>query len=297
MKVEGRWTGVSKFLGVLFMLVLVGLLAVDFWREGVFNQNLGLNLLVVGERSVGLLSLRPKEKSIQWLRFPADLKTKVYNSGASYPLTSLWEYGKSEHNQYVVTEKSVGNMLGVAIARTIKVKGEATLERVLESFTSWGVSTDLSLRDRLVMHGMISEAILSKKVIELEMPTAAITKVTEPDGKEFWIMNEVAMVWLKDKFYFESIMAENVEVIVNNVSGVAGMGNLMARQLETAGMKVLEVKNDESDLVENQGCFYLVESGDFEMSIEYLEKQLDCRLLGSGDQKKTERGLMKVWLR
>ena len=147
------------------------------------------------------------------------------------------------------------------------------------------------------MRGMISEAILSKKVIELEIPPSALTKVVEPDGKEFWSLNEVALVWLKDKYYFESIMSENVEVMVNNVSGVVGLGGLVARQVETAGMKVLEVKNDELDGVSKSGCWFLKDEKEFYLSGEYLEKQLGCQKLAGGEDKKVETGTIKIWLK
>lgn len=283
-----------KVLGLIFLGVLLVLIAVRIVREGIFTKKSGINVAVVGKDGVALLILRPDEDILGWVKLPEKLKVKIYNSGAQYPIGSLWDYGVSEKHPYEVLEKSLGLSMGVIIARTIKTNGPVSLEETLTGFSALNLKTDLSIRDRFLIRQYLVEAVASKKVLEMEVPGNAMDKVTEPDGKEFLMFNNVTALWTKNKFLLESILNENAEVSVNNISGLSGLGIGVSRQLEAAGVRVIEVKTDPGRDVPGDGCLF-VSWGKYPQTEELLLDQLGCKQTQIPGQAEM-RGI-EIWLK
>lgn len=285
----------SKIFGWLFLFFLVGLLVFDFVRRGIFDNKTGINLLVVGDENAGLLVIRPEESVVNWVELPTNLKVKIYDSSATYPITSLWSFGQAEKKPFQVVEKSIGSSLGVVIPRTIKVDRVASVENILGKFLSIGLKTDLSFRDRWLIRGIVSDAAVSKKIFEQEIPKTAYDKVVEADGKEFLMFNKIVDVWARDKFYHDDILQEGSEVSINNLSDVSGAGLSLSGQLDSAGFRVVDVKNDPKDSIHPKGCYFLA-SKKVALSSKYLEEQVGCRPLPKTEQKETAENLIKIWL-
>lgn len=235
-----------------------------------------MNVAIFGQDSVGLLMLRPEEEVIGWVKFPADLGVKIFNSEARYPLISLWNYGVLEKNPFEIAEKTLGLSMGVTIARTIKIDKGVSVEEVLANLHRWNLKTDLSLRDRYLIRKLLIEAVASRKVLEMDMPLKIFDQIEEPDGKKTLSFNSVASLWTKNKFVLESILSENVDLTVNNLSGQSGLGTQVARQLESAGMRVVEVKSDLTGQTPGKGCYFLI-VGKYPFTESLLTNQLNCR--------------------
>lgn len=282
----------ANVLGILFLLVVVVSIVVSLLKQGIWNETLGMNLLVVGDDSVGLLIMRPGEKLGSWLEMPKDLKINISGSQASYPINSVWRFGLGEKRPYTIAEKSIGESMGVIIPRMIKVEGSAGVEGVLGSLVRLSAKTDLAFLDRLSLRKYLTEVVNSKRLLELTIPDQVFEEVTEPDGKVFKEFTKVMSAWSKDKFLFEPVLAEEAELTINNLSGVAGVGLLLARMAETAGIRVTEVKNDESDRVNGKGCVFESVSG-VERTVELLKNHFGCHeATGVGN----DGGEMKLWL-
>jgi len=277
------------------LIVLTVLLIIDLSKRGVYSGKMGINLAVVGDSGVSLLLLRPEEEMLGWVKLPKGVRVKVYNSEGVYPLESLWSYGVSEKKPYDILEKSLGQSMGVVISRTVKISGNSLPENVLGNLLSLRLRTNLSIRDRLLIRQFIADAVRSKKVLELSVPSSVFDKVTDPDGKEFLEFNLAMGLWTKNKFIVEPVFSENADVSINNISGVVGAGSILSNQLESAGMHVTEVKADTDEVVENSGCVYY--SGKkYEMTESILREQLDCRRIAKPDFVE-EDDRIRIWIK
>ncbi len=293
---RGSIKKVAQYLGWLFIVVLVGVLVFDFVKKGIFDNRTGINLLVVGDENMGILVIRPDSNLINWIPLPTDLKVKIYNTEANYPINSLWDFGVGERKPFVITEKSIGSMLGIIIPRAIKIDHVASVDNLLGKFLSLGLKTDLTIRDRWMIRKIISDAAISKKIFELEIPGSAFDKVTEADGKEFLVVNKIIDVWSKDKFYHDDILEEGSEISINNVSDVPGSGLQLSSQLDSSGFRVIDVVNDKNDDVKIKGCHF-VAPDKFPLSKKYLVDQVGCFPLPKNEPKEVGDNLIKIWLK
>lgn len=283
-----------NFFGFMFLIILISLLVYDVLRQGIYSSKIGMNVAVVGDKSVSLMLLRPDEGLISWVDLPSNMKVKIYNSSATYPIDSLWKYGNTERRPFEILERSLGTSLGVAIARTIKVDGDAKIETVLGSLHKIGLKTDISFRDKWLIRNFVSDVVDSKKVIEEAVPKKAFDEVVEPDGKVFLSVNSVAELWTNSKFVLEPILSENVDVTVNNLTGQTGYGVAISKQVESAGMRVVEVKADKSDTVDGSGCIFYAPANS-PVSAKFLIDNLFCHRL-SATKEGRGKGIM-IWLK
>lgn len=263
------------FLGGFFLISLLGLLVFDLSRKGVYSQRMGVNVAVIGEKGVGLLLLRPDEEMVGWVVLPGNVRIKVFNSGARYPLESIWSYGVSSKNSFEVVEKSLGQSMGVIVAKTVKLDSEPRIEDVLGRLFTLGLKTDLSIRDRIEIRRFLADAVRSKKVLEMTVPGSVFDKVVDPDGAEFLEFNRTMGLWTKNKFVVESVLDENADISINNISGVSGAGNILSDQLESIGMHVVEVKASPEESIDGRGCLYSTGIR-YEMTELVLKDQLGC---------------------
>ncbi len=290
---ENRLKNIGTVLGVVFLLLFLGVMVSSLLRKGIWSDQMGINLLVVGDDSVGLLILRPKEGMGSWVALPSDLKIKISGSQATYPINSIWKFGVGEKRGFQITEKSIGESMGVVIPKMVRVDGDASIEGALGMLLSFTAKTDLSLLDRLAVRKYLSEIVVSKRLLELTIPDQVYEEVVEPDGKVFFEFSQVMTAWSKDKFLFDSVLAENIELIVNNLSGQSGAGLILARMAETAGIRVVEVKNDKEDAVDSRGCVFKTFGDGDTATVELLVNHFNCKKL---DVKGEERGEIKAWL-
>lgn len=263
-------------LGSAFLIVLIGLLIFDVTRRGIFSGKMGINIAIVGERGVSLLLLRPEEEMVEWVKLPASISVKIFNSEAHYPLESVWSYGVLERNPYEILEKSLGQSMGIVISRTIVVGNGPSIEDLLGKMLSISLKTNLSIKDRFVIRAYIAEAVKSKRILETSVPNKVFDKVIDPDGKEFIEFNQTVNLWTKNKFVVESILDENADVLINNISGVPGKGNILANQLESSGMHVVEVKADTEEKVSSsKECVFSTDQR-YEITEMVLDVQIGC---------------------
>lgn len=283
-----------NIVGICFLALLVLLLSFDLLRRGIYSSTMGMNIAVIGDNSVALMLLRPDEGLISWVDLPSNLKIKIYNSSATYPISSLWKYGSGEKNPFEIFERSLGITLGVAVPRAIVVSGDASIESVLGSIHKIGLQTDLTLRDKIQIRQFVTESVDSKKVIDEIVPKKAFDEITEPDGKTFLHVNSIATLWTNGKFILEPILSENSDVVVNNLTGQSGYGIDVSRQIESAGMRVVGVKADNSDTVPGSGCLFSIPNN-LPVSEKFLIDHLSCTKI-IAPKEGTEKGI-EVWLK
>ena len=284
----------AVMLGLTFLILLAVLLVIRILRQGIYSNQLGMNIVVLGKEKVGLLMIRPEEDVVGWVIFPKNLTIKIFDSDARYPVVSLWELGQLERNPYDIVEKSIGTSMGVVIARTINVGSDVSVEGIVANIHKLHLKTNLSLRDRFLIRKFLVSSLSSKKILEMDVPLKIFDKSVEPDGKEVLAFNSVALLWTKNKFVLESILSENVELGVNNLSGQIGLGTQVARQLESAGVRVVEVKSDPMVDITGKGCMYAI-NGKYPFTELLLTNHMRCVKIDDSSTM-AEKGIA-VWLK
>jgi hypothetical protein len=282
-------------LGFLFVAVFVVLLVVGFTKKGIYSNKLGINVVVVGDLDVSLVLIRPLEGMMTWVRLPQNLSVRIFKTGAVYPLSSLWKYGVSEHNAYQIVGKSLSNTLGVLLPRVVKVKGLSTPENLLGVLHKIGMQSDLSVRDRIAFRRDLVTSVSSKKYFEVDIPSAAIDIKADPDGKEFLEINSVINLWTKNKFVFDTLLGENSNVKVRNLTSVNGAGLLLSRQLESAGLRVVEVTAGSGEKFSGTGCVFR-SIGGHEYTDYLLTNYSGCRNITTKEDKKSGADGVEVWI-
>lgn len=269
-------------LGLFFLALLVVMLFFSFSRHGIYSQEVGVNLIVVGELKVSVFAIRPREQLATWIDLPTNLSVKTYRNGTTFPVTSLWKLGEAERDKYNYLTKSLTESMSVGLPRVINVGRETTPESLLGSLGSFFVETDLSLRDRILLRRDLTSYIAAKKIIEVDIPDSAMDRQNDPDGKEVITFNPVLQLWNKNKFLTESILGEELNVKVYNLSEKKGRALMYSRILESAGLRVIEVATGEEknlDIKKSEGCYYVMQRKTHPFTEFFLTKHLGCNFL------------------
>ncbi len=291
---KGKFSGIAVFLGRFFIVVLLGLLLFSFVKKGIYSFSLGINLVVVGDDGVSIMLMRPAEQIMTWVRLPDRLSVKIMTSEAVYPLESLWKFAASEKGSYSLVSGSLSSVLGVPLPRMVKVVGESSPENLLGNLHRIGLQTDLTWRDRAALRKDLASSVTSRKYLEVDIPKSAVTKSTDPDGADVLEINSIINLWTKNRFVFDSLLGENSDVRIYNLSGVNGKGLLYSRYLESSGARVVEVGSKYDQVIEGSGCVF--KSSDNYPQTEYvLEKFLNCNNKTKKSEKGTGEGIV-VWL-
>lgn len=291
---ESRRHVFLNYFGWFFVALLLLMLAIGFSRKGIYSSVLGLNLVVVGDTGVSLMLIRPQESLMTWVRLPNNLSIKIVDSEAVYPLESVWKYGVMEKNPYKLMTYSLSNSIGVLLPRVVKIDGAATPENLLGSLHKLSLHTDLSIRDRFLLRRDLVTNVSSKRFLEIDIPKTAMTKAQDPDGMEFLEVNSVINLWTKNKFVFDALLGENANVKIFNLSQVKGAGLLVSRQLESSGLRVVEVSSKYDGSVAGKGCVFS-SAENLGTTVYLLEKFAGCKKIEAKNEKQKGEGI-EIWL-
>lgn len=280
------------------MTLLILLLVFSFTKRGIYSQSLGINLVVMGDLKVSIVIIRPNEELVSWVDLPSNLSVKVYKTGVFYPALSLWKLGLMDRDQYNYVTKSLTTTLGVALPKVVLVSKESSPESLLWALGNPMTQTNLGWRDRLLIRRELTNLVAAKKIITLDLPPNVLEKTLEPDGREVVSFNSVLPMWNKNKFLMEAILGEAVGARINNLSEIKGLGVTVSRQLEAAGLRVVEVASDgEKKPGIKSGCYYLFgNEKTFRLTEEFLKNHLGCRLWNGSPAKPIDPGEVYLWI-
>lgn len=285
---------IINYLGYGFVAVFLLMLVLVFAKKGIYLSQMGVNFVVVGDNSTSLVLMRPQEGILTWVKLPNNLSVKIVGSEAVYPLSSLWKFGVLEKNPYAIVGESLSSSMGVLLPRVIKIEGENTPENLLGQLYRLGLTTNFSIRDRILMRKDLVSSVNSKKIIEIDIPKAATSKVQDPDGKEFLEINSVVNLWTKNKFVFDVLLGEGKNIKIANLSSVKGAGLLLSRQLESSGLRVVELSSKEQFRPHGKGCVYSL-SKEAVFSSYILEKYVGCKRI-EVEGTSSDSSVGEIWL-
>lgn len=278
--------------GVFLLCIFVGLV-VGMYRKRVFDESLGMGMVVVGDKSVSLLGIRPDEDVLSWVDLPSGLRLRVIDSEAWYPVESLWELGKIEGKAEEVVKESLQQDLGLVMSGVIYLGDkEVSVEGVMGGLIDLGVKSSLNWWDRIVLYKVLTKMTTRGLVWETELPQTVIDRGEDEDGVGWKKLNERVWVWTRDLWPSEKILGLGTTAAVYNSSDISGKARVMGYVLESEGLRVVEVAAREEKI---EGCWYEAEEDSSELKW-LLERQLGCSIKrGIGDEDGVE-AEVTVWL-
>jgi len=274
------------------LCILVGLV-MGMFRKRVFNENLGMGLAAIGEDEVALLGIRPEEDSLVWVDLPADLRLRVVDSEAWYPVQSLWQLGEIEGDAEELVKQSLQQDLGLVMSGVICLGSkDVSVEGVMSGLIDLGVKSSLNWWDRVVLYKVLTKMMTRGLVWETDLPLIVMDVKEDEDEMKWKKLNERVWVWTRDLWPSEKILGLGATAAVYNSSDTPGKARVMGYALESEGLRVVEVAAREE---KNEGCWYEMEEEWSELEW-LLERQLGCRVkVGIGDMDEVEAGVT-VWL-
>lgn len=274
--------GKKRFLGLgwIFILLLVGMLFLGLYRRGIYDRKLGVNVLFISRDGMGILTLHPEADTVDLVKLPDELKIPLNINGPEYALEALRKTGLPERDGGLMRiRKGVGEALGLVLPAFVKTDSELSLAGFSEGLWSFKTQTNLSLLDRYRLQIEIDRLVRRGLNLEVAFPGGVTDTVVEPDGVSFKKLNSAIYTWSKNQWVSEAALAETAEVGVVNASGVEGLGRVVARQLETAGVRVVEVLGSEK--IEEGGCLFSGVVKDHPQTARLFSLFLNCNLIES----------------
>lgn len=278
-----------KLLGVGFILLVIGAFLVGLVKSRRYRDYLGANVLVLSESSSCIFSVRPKSSVMDYSRLPDALKITLGVGEGSYDVGSLRRVGIVGDTSLEKLRKGVGQEIGVLLGFVIKTKGGCDALSLREGLLDFGSKTNISMLDRLALANDINQLVIRGLGFEQVMPNSVFDKVTEPDGKIFLIVNQAMQYWNKNHFVSDEVLSEAAEIAVVNGSGKEGLGREVAKQIETIGIRVVEIgKEDQTP----GRCRVRGETKKYRLTFEYLERYLGCEIVEKGSGSSQFEGVL-----
>jgi hypothetical protein len=257
------------FLGILFLMLLINLL-----KRNVYDPELGINVLLISRDGMGVISVRAESGVIGQMRLPDNLSIPIESNGAGYLVEAIYKIGLPVSDPLNSARDSVGQALGIVISGVVKAPVEFGVDGFRRSLVSVSTKTNLSLIDRYFLFKDINEKLGNRAFLSFSLPKNVIDFSDEPDGKKIGKLNSAVFVWSKNQWVVDEVLSETAEVTVVNASGKDGKARQVARQIESAGVRVIDI------LVAKKGsdnvCFLLGNTKAHPLTTKFLINSFLC---------------------
>lgn len=254
------------------MIFVLFALFLGAFKKNIYDSKLGANILVVTKEGIGIVGVRATENLANFLILPNNLV--IETPRGEYLVEALWKVGLPGSESLKTTRLGVGRTLGVALGGVIKSGSGLSFYDLLSSLISFSSQTNLSLTDRIRLYSDLSDLLKKGMRLELNFSQNVTDVYEEPDGKKVLKTNQAVYTWTKNHFASDEILSETAEVSVVNASGVDGAGRVLARQLETAGVRVIEVAGSSKRL---SGTCVVISEKKVSKTALFIESSFGCR--------------------
>lgn len=266
------------------MIFVLFTLFLGIIRKSIYDSKLGVNILMITKEGMGIVGIRASESLVNFLILPNNLI--IESPRGDFLVEALWKIGLSGPDSLKATRLGVGRTLGVALGGVIKSNSGLSLYDLLSSLVSFSSHSNLSLIDRIKLYSDISDLLKKGMRLELNFPQSVVDLHEEPDGKKILRANQAVYTWTKNHFSSDEILSETAEVSVVNASGKDGAARLLARQLETAGIRVIEVASSNEKL---NGVCLMISEKNVPRTVLFIEKTFGCKKGETLDKKYVEK--------
>lgn len=257
-------------MSLVILTVLIGAL-----RRNIYDTKLGINLLLMGKDGLGIVSIRPDSGIVSLMRLPNNLSIPVGANGGEYQVEAIYKIGLPLGDPNNVARTSVGQAMGVVITGVVKSGVEFSLTGLREALLSFSTKTNLSLIDRYLLLKDVNELLGKKMSLAVTLPKNVLDVVEEPDGKTIYRLNAAIFVWSRNQWVVDEVLSETAEVTVVNATGKEGRARQVARQIESAGVRVIDVLA--SKKVEKEVCLIWGDAKSHPKTSEFLVNSFLCK--------------------
>lgn len=227
--------------GFVFLSLLVFMLLINLLRRNVYDRQIGINLLLIGRDGMGVISIRSESGVVGKMRLPDNLSIPIESNGAAYLVEAIYKIGLPVSDPLNSARGSVGQALGIVISGVVNAPVDFGVDGFRQSLFGISTRTNLSLIDRYLLFKDINEKLGNRASLSFSLPKNVIDLSDEPDGKQIGKINSAVFVWSKNQWVVDEVLSETAEVTVVNASGKDGKARQVARQIESAGVRVIEI--------------------------------------------------------
>lgn len=270
-----NYSKVIRLAGFVFLSLLFVMVMLSFLRKNVYDSRLGINLLLISRDGLGVVAVRPDSGLVSLTRLPDNLVIQTEPSGATYRVEALYKVGLPVKKPLLIAMTSVGQNLGVVLSGVVKTHSDFSLSGLREALFSLTTQGNLSLLDRYQMFVEITNLLRKRSVLTLALPSNVTDVSEEPDGEKVAKLNPAIFVWSRNQWVSDGVLSETAEVVVVNGSGREGKARQVARQIETAGGRVIDLLGAKKDV---RGCVLLGDKRAHPRTVDLLVKAFFCRL-------------------
>ncbi len=217
-QVEKKKLGTTTFLGLFFLMVLFGGAAREYKRR-MWNGAGRMNIVSLG-KNIEIQSIDPQTHEAIRVQLPPDLEIETQEGRGVWRLEVLPELAKKYGNKWLVD--SIGGFLGVAMTADVK---------------------ELSMYDRLIWWNMNRSA--NWRDVQLDK-TAYVSQRIAADEVRVLGLDSRWNVQVRDYFSSSELELEGLDVKILNSTKSTGLGAYGARIVESAGIKVTSVDQNDT---------------------------------------------------
>lgn len=258
-------------------MVLLGSFFWRVWENKRYDPDLGVNLVVVGEKKAGVLVLRGGNNESSFVRLPEKLVVEAEGSGSSYRVGSLWGLGELERDPGKKVMDSLGNVLKLKFTGYVKVSEEdkVSLDGLTDELLRLFLRSNLGWGDRLRIRSEVIRKVADGELVEVRLSSSLWQTQADPDGVENYVLEAAKVkMWAARTWVNSLVLAERVNMAVFNNSDQAGKARRLAEILEVAGVKVVALDKGGE---ETSDCRYIVYRAETKVTQAFLRKILNCR--------------------
>lgn len=261
--------------GALFLILVVLMVFIGILRRNVYDPKLGINLLLIGKDGMGVISIRPSTGLVSLMRLPDNLSISVDANNAAYLVEAIYKIGLPVSEPNNAARTSVGQALGVVLGGVVKGNVEFGLPGLREALLSFSVKSNLSLIDRYFLLREVNELLGKKMSLAVTLPKNVMDATEEPDGKTIYKLNTAVFVWSKNQWVVDEVLSETAEVTVVNATGKEGKARQVARQIESAGVRVIDILTSKKE--EGEACLIWGDTKVHPRTAEFLSDSFLCK--------------------
>ena len=261
--------------GVVFLILVALMVLLGALRRNIYNAKLGINLLLIGEGGMGIVSIRQNSGVVSLMRLPNNLSIPIGANGGEYQMEAIYKIGLPLPDPSNVARTSIGQALGVVVAGVVKSNVEFSLTGLREGLLSFSAKTNLSLIDRYLLLKDVNELLGKTMSLSVSLPKNVMDIIEEPDGKTIYRLNAAVFVWSRNQSVVDEVLSETAEVTVVNATGKGGRARQGARQIESAGTRVIDVLTAKKE--EKESCLIWGDTKVHPKTAEFLINSFFCK--------------------
>lgn len=261
--------------GIVFLVLLLSMLLVSLFRKNVYDPKLGINLLLMAKDGMGVISIRAESGQVGQMMLPANLSIPIETSGSQYLVEAIYRIGLPVNDPLNSARKSVGQALGIVISGVVKAPVRFGIDGFRQSLVNIAAKSNLSFVDRYLLYKDLNKKLGNRAFLTFSLPRNVIDLVEEPDGKTIGKLNSTVYVWSKNQWVVDEVLSETAEVTVVNASGKEGKARQVARQIESAGVRVIDLLVSKKEIA--PACLILGDIKLHPVTAKFLVTSFSCK--------------------